>query len=248
MPDAASIIAEEQRKHVALLDLDIQFGTSALALDLVPAGGLLEALQNPSRLDKLFMASAMVPRSENLSVLAAEEELSRDTTFQPEALDRLLVEMRPSFDTIWVDMPRTMVRQMSHAFPAVKRIVIVSDLSLAGMRDTVRLRAYCRDAAPQAAVTVLLNRVVRGKGDGLSIGQFEKGIEASVDFQLPADEKTTAASAATGKSLADVAKRSKIVAGLRGLAKSVSAVPETAAAKNGGFLRLVTKGKGRSGR
>ncbi len=239
--NGAWITAEERHKHVALVDLDIQFGTSALALDLVPAGGLLEALQNPSRVDKLFMASAMVPRSEQLSILAAEEELSRDTTFQPEALERLLEEMRPNFDAVWIDMPRALVRQMTHAFPAVKNILLVSDLSLAGMRDAVRLRAYCRDAAPHANLKLVLNRVVRGNGDSLTVGQFEKGIESSVDFQLPEDGKAVATAAATGKSVAEVAKRGKMTAGLRAVTNSLLAEPETE--KKAGFLGLGQKAK-----
>ena len=242
--NAAWIMAEERGKHVALVDLDVQFGTSALALDLVPAGGLLEALQNPSRVDKLFMASAMVPRSEHLSVLAAEEELSRDTTFQPEALERLLEEMRPNFDAVWIDMPRSLVRQMSHAFPGVKTILIVSDLSLAGMRDAVRLRAYCNDAAPHAHVKLVLNRVVRGQSDSLSVGQFEKGIESSVDFQVPEDDKAAATSAATGKSLAEVAKRGKATISLRSIANSLLAEP--VAEKKPGFLSLGRIGKGKA--
>ncbi len=234
--NGAWIMAEERDKHVALVDLDVQFGTSALALDLVPAGGLLEALQNPSRVDKLFMASAMVPRTDHLSVLAAEEELSRDTTFQPEALDRLLEEMRPNFDAVWIDMPRAMVRHLSHAFSGVKSILLVSDLSLAGMRDAVRLRAYCQDAAPRAEIKLVLNRVTRTKTDGLTVGQFEKGTESSVDFQVPEDEKTTATSAATGKSLSQVAKRAKITASVRTIANSLLAEP--AADRKLSFLNL----------
>ena len=240
--NAAWIMAEERQKHVALVDLDIQFGTSALTLDLVPAGGLLEALQNPSRVDKLFMASAMVPHSERLSLLAAEEELSRDTTFQPEALERLLEEMRPNFDVIWLDMPRALVRQMTHAFPVVSQILVVSDLSLAGMRDSVRLRAYCQDAASRADVKLILNRVFRGKGEGLTVGQFEKGLEASVDFQIPEDGKTVTTASATGKSIVQVAKRAKITTGLRTVTKSLLTDPE--ADKKTGFLSRRRKDKG----
>ena len=239
--NGAWIMAEERRQNVALVDLDVQFGTSALTLDLVPAGGLLEALQNPSRVDALFMASAMVPCGERLAVLAAEEELSRDATFQPEALERLLDEMRPNFDTIWIDMPRALVRQMTHAFPVVKHILLVSDLSLAGMRDAVRLRAYCRAAAPKADIKLILNRVVRNKGGGLTVGQFEKGMECPVDFQISEDEKSAAVAASTGKSLPEVAKRAKITTSLRDITKSLIAEPESE--KKGGFLSLGRKDK-----
>jgi pilus assembly protein CpaE len=44
-------IAHRRRRRCALLDLDLQFGTAALALDLEPSNGLREALEHPSRID-----------------------------------------------------------------------------------------------------------------------------------------------------------------------------------------------------
>ena len=44
----------------ALLDLDVHFGTGALGLDLEPGRGLTDAIENPSRIDGLFIERAMV--------------------------------------------------------------------------------------------------------------------------------------------------------------------------------------------
>jgi len=44
----------------ALLDLDLHFGTIALKLDTDPGSGLCEALEQPSRIDSLFIDRAMV--------------------------------------------------------------------------------------------------------------------------------------------------------------------------------------------
>ena len=51
----AWIMAHELDRQVALLDLDIHFGTDALAFDLEPGRGLCDALENPSRVDGLFL-------------------------------------------------------------------------------------------------------------------------------------------------------------------------------------------------
>ena len=45
----AWILAHELDRHVAELDLDIHFGTSALTFDLEPGRGLCDALENPGR-------------------------------------------------------------------------------------------------------------------------------------------------------------------------------------------------------
>jgi pilus assembly protein CpaE len=75
----AWIFAEEKGMKTALVDLDLEFGTIALSLDLEPTRGLREALETPARIDNLFISSATAKLSDNLSIMATEE--NRDTMF-----------------------------------------------------------------------------------------------------------------------------------------------------------------------
>jgi pilus assembly protein CpaE len=68
----AWLMGEKQGRTTALLDLDVHFGTGALGLDLEPGRGLTDAIENPSRIDGLFIERAMVRASERLAVLSAE--------------------------------------------------------------------------------------------------------------------------------------------------------------------------------
>ena len=56
--NGAWMLAEEQKQKVVLVDLDLQFGSTALSLDLVPAGGMIETLRNPDRVDGRSRPSA----------------------------------------------------------------------------------------------------------------------------------------------------------------------------------------------
>jgi pilus assembly protein CpaE len=60
-----------QGKKTILLDLDLQFGSIALTLDIDPGHGLREALDRPERVDSMFLNSSAVKVGENLYVLAA---------------------------------------------------------------------------------------------------------------------------------------------------------------------------------
>src|SRR3546814_15602967 len=60
-------ISEQAGRQTGLLDLDVHFGTGALTLDLEPGRGLIDAIDNPSRIDGLFIERAMV-RSEECRV------------------------------------------------------------------------------------------------------------------------------------------------------------------------------------
>src|SRR3546814_6381822 len=69
--------------------LDLQHGTVALALDIEPTHGLREALENPSRIDSLFINSATVKLGERLSVMAAEEAADHEVAYDPAAIDQI---------------------------------------------------------------------------------------------------------------------------------------------------------------
>ena len=53
-------LAHDHDMRVALVDLDLFFGTCGLALDLELGRGFREALENPARVDSLFIERAMV--------------------------------------------------------------------------------------------------------------------------------------------------------------------------------------------
>ena len=53
----AWLLAHEQKRRRRCIDLDLQHGTLALALDLEPTRGLREALEHPERIDSLFIAA-----------------------------------------------------------------------------------------------------------------------------------------------------------------------------------------------
>src|SRR6266481_3816893 len=102
----AWLLAAERPERVALLDLDLHFGTAALKLDIDPGSGLCEALEQPSRIDSLFIERAMIKVSDNLRVLAAEASATQHLTVDAGAIDMLLHELRRKFARVVVDMPR----------------------------------------------------------------------------------------------------------------------------------------------
>ncbi|MCH5377940.1 MAG: pilus assembly protein CpaE, partial [Planctomycetes bacterium] len=68
----AWLFATEHQRSTALLDLDVHFGTGALCLDLEPGRGLTDAIDNPSRIDGLFIERAMIRANDRLAIMSAE--------------------------------------------------------------------------------------------------------------------------------------------------------------------------------
>ena len=196
---------DKSHRTTALLDLDIHFGTGALALDLEPGRGLTDAIENPSRIDGLFIERAMVRANERLSVLSAEAPINQPLVTDGTAFFQLQEEMKNAFESTVLDLPRQMLIQYPHMVHDAHVAVLVSELTLAATRDTIRLLAWLKANAPQTKVILVANRVPSGGALEISRKDFEQSIERTVDIVINEDGKLAAQAAKLGKPVAEVA-------------------------------------------
>ena len=201
----AWLLGEKALRTTALLDLDVHFGTGALALDLEPGRGLTDAIENPSRIDGLFIERAMVRANERLSVLSAEAPIHQPLVTDGSAFFALQEEMRNAFESTVLDLPRHMLIQHPHLVHDAHVAVVVAELTLAATRDTIRVLAWLKSNAPQTKVLVVANAVPNGGALEISKKDFEQSIERPVDLVFPYDAKLAAQAAKLGKPMAEVA-------------------------------------------
>ena len=143
----AWIFSTEKRMPTALLDLDVHFGTGALTLDLEPGRGLTDAIDNPSRIDGLFIERAMVRASDTLAILSAEAPIHQPVMTDGSAFFQLEEELRNAFEMTIVDIPRQVLIPFPHLVSEAGTILLVSDVTLAAARDTIRRGAFARTLA-----------------------------------------------------------------------------------------------------
>ncbi len=222
----AWLLADKENRATALLDLDVHFGTGALGLDLEPGRGLTDAIDNPSRIDGLFIERAMVKASDRLSVLSAEAPINTPLITDGSAFYQLQEEMRSAFECTVVDLPRAMLIQHPHLISEVQLSVIVTELTLASARDTIRILSWMKTNAPQTQLFVLANRVHTGGQLEISRKDFEGSIERKIDYLVPFDQKLASQAAKLGKPIVEVGKTSKTIAPILALATALaSAAP-----------------------
>ncbi|MEZ5667766.1 MAG: pilus assembly protein CpaE [Alphaproteobacteria bacterium] len=230
----AWLSANEHDARTVLVDLDLHFGTAALALDLEPGHGLRDALCNPDRIDGLFVASALVHDGENLFVLGGEEPIEEHVPLRADALSFLMAELQQGFETVVVDMPRNVLSGDPSMLAGAHAVAIVTDLSLAGLRDAVRIRNTVRKAAPEAQIQFIVNRAGLHRRAEMSEADFERNLEDKIAYIVPEDAKA-AANAAGGKPLAEANKHGKAAGMLRDIASGLRG----AAPKKKGKLGLL---------
>jgi pilus assembly protein CpaE len=155
--------------------------------------------------------------------------------------------MQSAFECTVIDLPRNMLVQHPHLTNNVQAAVVVSEFTLAGARDMIRLLSWLKANAPNAKIITVVNRVGAHSTPEISVKDFETAIECSVDFQLPFDGKTTSQSAKLGKSAAETSKSGKLGALLDSLATEVLATTyddidmSAAKKKKGGFMAMFEK-------
>lgn len=237
----AWILAEERKYKTTLVDLDLEFGTIALSLDLEPTRGLREALENPARVDGLFISSATAKLTDHLSIMATEENLTAEAHYNPNAVDALFEALGRTSDAIIVDVPRSSYAVRRRVFETATEIILVTELNLSSLRDSLRLLRSIAEVAPETPVRVVANRTA-GPKQAMQLKDFQKALDHRVELQLPDEPKVFNAAANSGKPLAQTHARAKVCGALRKMASDLR-MPEVRIDQPG--AKSSGKGKGK---
>ena len=151
----------------------------------------------------------MVRASDTLAILSAEAPISQPMMTDGGAFYQLLEEFRAAFECSIIDLPRNMLIQHPHLMTDVNVTLVVSDLTLAAARDTIRILSWLKTNAPQTRVLVVANRVHTGSPE-ISRKDFEQSIERKVDVLVPFDLRVASQAAKLGKTMAEAAKGAKV--------------------------------------
>lgn len=181
----AGILASQAKKPIALVDIDPQEGSVALALDIEPSRGLRDALEKPDRIDSLFMERVMSKPMKNLSVMSAEESLLENIAVHDHAADTLLRELRAKFDVILLDIPRHHSAFTKQCIRQADHVVMVTELTLLSLRDALRLSDLMRDSFKMKPPLIVANRAGFAPKQELLPADFEKGINAKITQRVP---------------------------------------------------------------
>lgn len=176
----SGIFAEHSGKKIALVDIDPQQGTLSLMLDIEPSRGLRDALDKPERIDQLFIDRVMSKPRENLWVLSAEESLSEIIKGSEATASALLKELSNKYDIVVIDVPRNLDGFARECLRMSNHVILVADLSLLSLRDTLRIHDLLVEGFKKPAPLVVANRVGMSSKSEMSLTDFEKGITTKV--------------------------------------------------------------------
>lgn len=180
----AGMIADLSKKEVALVDIDPQEGSIALMLDIEPAKGFREALEKPDRIDSLFIDRVMVKPVKHLSILSSEEPLYDLIHIHEQTAALLIKELRMKYDIVILDLPRTLSPFIRNCLALCDNNLLVTELTLLGLRDTLRQSDMMHDHMKLKPPVLIANRVGLTAKFEMKVGDFEKGINNKIDYSI----------------------------------------------------------------
>ena len=241
--NAGWFLAHQYNKKTVLLDLDLHFGISSLALDLEPGHGLREALESPDRLDSLLLVSSMVNESDNFCILGSEEPLEQAIDFENAGIGTLFDELANQFDCVIVDMPRVMIPRHRHILAKCSEVYLVTDFTLPALCDCGRILEVVDGLHAGFTSHVIGSRIGKERSGQLDKATFQRNLKRDVEFVLPEDSKTFANAANAGKTVGELAKNAPVSKTFARIAQDLAAAEDDAAKKVGliGKLKLLVK-------
>lgn len=178
-------LANQMKRRVGLVDLDLQHGDCALTLDLKPTPGLREALANPLRVDAVFLERTMTVQGERLFVLSSEEALRDQLQFTADAPARLISVLRRQVHCVILDVPRIPAEPYRRALEIADFRIIVADQTLHAIRDAARLRAMLGERIGEHLNLLVVNRAGEGGKHAVTVKEMQEVIGLSPKAVIP---------------------------------------------------------------
>jgi len=237
----AHIMAAEMNCRVALLDLDMQFGSLGQYLDLKSQHGLLGALDMAEELDSVALEAYMAKHPSGLSLLGPLlEELVLTRDIPLDRFRHLLDLAKTTYTYTLIDQPRLIDDVSAAVYERADRVVLVVQQDLANIRDANRLRKILISqlAVPEDRVLVVVNRYDKANPVELKDICNSLGVEKETVMLVPNHYRDVAESVNMGIPMLEHARNSSVTTGIIALANRISG--RESAAKTGLFSKAVS--------
>jgi pilus assembly protein CpaE len=220
-----------------LLDLDLAFGSAALACNLNPRQSLSEALAEPNRLDDVMMERFLLSYDENLSLVPAPAILDDTGSINFETFQVLLNLVKRLAGYVVLDVPHRWDREIQEILLESNEIVVTTYPDLINLRDVKNIFDKIGPArGVDAPIRLVFNKVGLFKKGELAAKDYKESVEVDPAVSIAYDTTQFGMALTTGVVLNKIAKAGKAAREIDRLAQVVSGRP-MAAKKSGGIWR-----------
>lgn len=155
----AASLAKNPEKRVVLVDLDLDFGNAALALNLYPKFTITDVIDDIRHMDSDLIESYLIPHESGIKVLPANLQPNMNDFINAEHIHVILESLRESFDYVVVDMPGRFVETIMPALALADQLLVITTPELSAVRNIKVLLVTLKDLNfPQSKIRIVLNK------------------------------------------------------------------------------------------
>lgn len=194
--NVAAGIANETKRRVALVDLNLQFGDVASYMNIQPRRTIAEFVQERNQWDSQLLNSYLIPHNSGVKILAAPLRPEDADLVTPEQIERIITILRENFDYIIIDSPPYISDTLLTALDTSNQIILVMSMDLPAVKN-VKLSLNLLDTLHHSGKTKLV--INRGaKQFGVDIRDVEKTIDFLAAEEVPSEGNTVVNAANKG--------------------------------------------------
>lgn len=200
------------RARVSLIDLDLQFGNVALALDLQPDSNLVEILSAPDRFDDTFLQSSMTAHDSGIDILACPKSVLPLDALTAEIAVDLISTAKHHYDFSIIDLPHAWANWTSAVLAAVDMVVLVTELTVTSITRARNLLDLFEELELTGVpMTIVANKVKEGSGAAERLKGAEAALGRRIDYCVRSDPRTADEARDRGVMLREVSAKSAIL-------------------------------------
>ncbi|MFA7430414.1 MAG: AAA family ATPase [Rhodospirillaceae bacterium] len=227
----ASALARQapEGQRAGLIDLDLQFGSAGLHLDLEPRLTMLDILKASDRLDAELVASASSRHRSGLQVLPAPVEMAPLDMVTAATADRLVRCARQAWSHTVIELPHAWTAWTRAVLAASDAVLLVTQMTVPGIHHSSRqIDTLRQEGLGHLPLVIAVNRYERSLfGDGL-VKEAEKALDRTLKHFIPSDFKSVSEAIDSGASLHETRQGRKTLKRLEELAAALAAATQTA--------------------
>lgn len=177
----AASLAKDQEKRVVLVDLDLDFGNAALALNLYPKFTISDIVDDIRHIDSDLIESYLVPHESGIKVLPANLQQQMNEFINADHIRIIIEALRESFDYIIIDMPARFFETIMPALALADHLLVITTPEISSVRNIKALLVTLKELNfPQSKIRIILNKE-DSKGD-----IKQKDVEATLNKKVDA--------------------------------------------------------------
>lgn len=170
--------------QVAIVDLDLQFGDIATALQLMPDSSIADAAKAVSHLDTMGLKVMLTHHSNDLYALCAPNSPVDGERVSPTETARIISLLQQSFKYVIVDTTAGLGEHTLAALEAATDLVLICSMDVPGVRS-FRMTLVTLD---EIGLTAPQRHIVLTRADarvGLAVDDIERTIGRPIDVAIP---------------------------------------------------------------